>query len=93
MRARRATADRCVYDVDILRTPGLCQFNGGGIADGGVNRDDGAGLGPRSHRADHLTHLRVVEHCHADQVGLGDIGKVVRRTRSCLDERRHGLGP
>ncbi|CFE47286.1 Uncharacterised protein [Mycobacterium tuberculosis] len=93
---RRAAADRCIHDVDPLRLELFGQIDCCRVGDGGVNRDNSAGLGVRRQSVvggDHRTHLRVVEHGDADDVGFGDVGDACRCGGAALDERCHGLDP
>ena len=69
------------------------KFDGSGVADGRVDRDDGSGLGVCRQLADDLTHLRVVEHGDVDDVGGGNVGDTVGQARALLGQRRHRLGP
>ena len=88
-----ATAHRCVDDVNPLWREFFGELHRCRVTDGGVDGDDGAGLDLGREFSDHLTYLCVVQHGDADEVGIRDIGQVVRRTRAGLDKRRHGLGP
>ena len=85
----RPAADRRVDDVDALRFELAGQVDGGGVADRGVDRDHGAGLGISRQFADDLAHLVVVEDRDADDVGGGHVGHAVGQRGAGLGEWRH----
>ena len=67
------------------------EFGGGGVADGGMDRDHRAPRGVDSQIGHHLANLRVVEHGDADDVGRGDISEVAGHACTGVGERHHHL--
>src|ERR1700733_7758561 len=64
----------------------------GGVADGRMDRDNGARLCIRRQLGDDLAHLRVIEDGHTDDVGSRNVGHTVGQVRAGFGQRRHCAG-
>ena len=87
-----ATGYRGVHDVDVARLQFRRQLDGRFRADRGMNGDHGARLGVGGEFTDHLPHLSVVEHRHADDVGDRDVGDAIGKGGAGFGQWRHRLG-